>query len=109
MRIALDVMGGDYGPGVVVEGARLALQSNRSISELYLVGRSDEIDAAVKRSGLRDPRVRIVHASEFLTMEDKPVEGLRKKKDCSILKAANLLRDEKADALISTGNTGGLV
>lgn len=109
MRIALDVMGGDHGPGVVVEGARQALQSNSRISELFLVGRSDEIEAAMKRSSLEDPRVRIVHAAEYLTMEDKPVEGLRKKKDCSILKAATLLRDEKADALISLGNTGGLV
>jgi len=42
-------------------------------------------------------------------MEDKPVEGLRKKKDCSILKAVDLVKDKQADAVISTGNTGGIV
>src|SRR5204863_7297956 len=57
----------------------------------------------------RDPRVRIVHASEVLTMEDKPVESLRRKKDCSILRAVELIKGGKADALISPGNTGGLV
>ena len=109
MRMVVDVMGGDHGPGVVVDGARLALNSNPSISELYLVGKEDEIRAAMTSTGLRDPRVKILHASEVLTMEDKPVEGLRRKKDCSILRAVDLLKEGKADALISPGNTGGIV
>jgi phosphate acyltransferase len=109
MRIVVDVMGGDHGPGVVIAGAKQALEANDRIKDLYLVGRSDEIQASLKASGLQDTRVQVVHASEFLTMEDKPVEGLRKKKDCSILRAMDLLRQEKADALISPGNTGGLV
>lgn len=109
MRIAVDVMGGDRGSGVVIEGAKQALLSNDKITELHLVGREDEIRAGLLSCKLQDSRVRIVHASEFLTMEDKPIEGLRKKKDCSILRAVDLLRHEKADALISPGNTGGLV
>lgn len=109
MRIAVDVMGGDRGPQVVIEGAKQALLANRKIAELYLVGREPEIQAGLVCSGLQDPRVRIAHASEFLTMEDKPIEGLRKKKDCSILRAIDLVRHGKADALISLGNTGGLV
>jgi len=109
MRIVVDVMGGDHGPEVVIDGARQALQATDKITELYFVGQSDQIDACLTRLKFRDARVRIVHASEFLTMEDKPVEGLRKKKDCSILRAVELLRQEKADALISPGNTGGLV
>jgi phosphate acyltransferase len=108
MRIVVDVMGGDHGPGVVIEGAKQALATNDKISELYFVGRSDEIHAGIAKARLQDGRVRIVHASEFLTMEDKPVEGLRKKKDCSILRAVELLHEDKADALISPGNTGGL-
>jgi len=109
MRIVVDVMGGDRGPDVVVEGAKQALQSSSRITELFLVGRAEQIEAALRKSRLDDPRVRTVHASEFLTMEDKPVEGLRKKKDCSILRAVALLQEDKADALISPGNTGGLV
>ncbi len=109
MRIVVDVMGGDHGPEVVIEGAKQALLTNDRITELYLVGRSDEISAGLAKVRLHDSRIRTVHASEFLTMEDKPVDGLRKKKDCSILRAIELLRLEKADALISPGNTGGLV
>ena len=52
--------------------------------------------------------MRVVHASEVLTMEDKPVDALRKKKDCSIVRAVELVRDGKADAVVSLGNTGGI-
>lgn len=109
MRMAVDVMGGDHGPGVVIDGARLALEAHRSITELFLVGREDEIKAGMCRAGLRDGRVQIVHASEALAMDDKPVEALRRKKDCSILRAVELVKEGKADALISPGNTGGIV
>jgi glycerol-3-phosphate acyltransferase PlsX len=109
MRIVVDVMGGDHGPQVIIDGARLALQSNDKITELFLVGREDEIKSALARSACRDPRINIVHASQVLCMDDKPVEGLRRKKDCSVLRAVDLLKEGKADALISPGNTGGLV
>jgi len=109
MRIVVDVMGGDHGPKVIIDGARLALQSNDKISELLLVGREDEIKPEIARLGWSDPRVKIIHASEVLLMEDKPVEGLRRKKDCSVLRAVELIKEGRADALISPGNTGGLV
>ena len=109
MRIVLDVMGGDHGPAVIIEGARKALQSSASITKLFLVGRQEEIEAALKKTGFRDPRVTIIPATEVLGMEDKPVEGLRRKKDCSILRAVDLLKEGLGDALISPGNTGGLV
>jgi phosphate acyltransferase len=109
MRIVVDVMGGDRGPEVVVDGARLALKEYSAISELYLVGNESEIRAAIKKTGLNDSRVQVLHASQVLTMEDKPVEGIRKKKDCSLLRAVDLLKDGRGQALISTGNTGGLV
>lgn len=109
MRIVVDVMGGDHGPGVVIEGVKQALQSIERITEIWLVGNQDEIKAALTKIGLKDPRVRIEHASEVLTMSDKPVEGLRKKKNCSILRAVDLLKEGKGEALISPGNTGGIV
>ena len=108
MRIAVDVMGGDHGCGVVIEGAKRALQAERRIEALYLVGNRAEIHAALPQRGFRDHRVRVVHASEVLTMEDKPATALRKKKDCSIARAVELVRDGKADAVISLGNTGGI-
>ncbi len=109
MRIVVDVMGGDHGCGVIIEGVKLALQSNPAISAICLVGQEAEIQPALRAAGLNDPRVRVVHASEVLTMEDKPVVGLRKKKDCSIARAVELLKSGEGDALVSPGNTGGVV
>lgn len=109
MRIALDVMGGDHGCSVVVEGARLALQENNKITKLFLVGNQGEIEAVLGNTRNQDGRLQLVHASQVLTMEDKPVEGLRKKKDCSLLRAVDLVKNGQADAVISLGNTGGLV
>ncbi len=109
MRIAVDVMGGDHGCGVVVEGIKLALEANDRIAAVFVVGQREEIEGALARSRLRDARVQVVHASEVLAMDDKPVAALRRKKDCSILRAIDLVRDGQADAVVSTGNTGGLV
>lgn len=101
-------MGGDHGCEVVIEGVKKALQSDRKITELHLVGDRREIESALAARSLRDDRVQIVHASEVLTMEDKPVTALRKKRDCSIARATELVRDGKADAVVSRGNTGGI-
>ena len=101
-------MGGDYGCGVVIEGARLALQANKKISALYLVGNQAAIHAALPQRGFRDHRVRVVHAGEVVTMDDKPVSALRKKRDASIVRAAELVREGRADAVVSLGNTGGI-
>src|SRR3989441_2235999 len=108
MRIALDVMGGDHGCGVVIEGARRALAADPKLTTLYLVGNQTAIHAALPSRGFRDHRVRVVHASEVLTMEDKPAAAVRKKKDCSIARAVELVHEGKADAVVSLGNTGGI-
>ncbi|MSU61842.1 MAG: phosphate acyltransferase PlsX [Pedosphaera sp.] len=109
MRIALDVMGGDHGSKIVIEGVQQAIAEGIQVSELILVGNEAEIEQHLREHRNRDKRLRTVHASEVLTMQDKPVEGLRRKKDCSILKAVDLVRDGHADAVISAGNTGGIV
>ena len=108
MRIAVDVMGGDHGCGVIIAGVKGALAENKDITTIYLVGNKADIHAALPPRGFRDHRVRIIHASEVVEMEDKPAIALRKKKDSSIARAAELVRDGQADALISLGNTGGI-
>jgi glycerol-3-phosphate acyltransferase PlsX len=108
MRIAVDVMGGDHGCGVVIEGAQRALAADERIKTLYLVGNQTAIHAALPARGFRDHRMRVVHASEVLTMEDKPATAVRKKKDCSITRAVQLVHEGKADAVVSPGNTGGI-
>jgi glycerol-3-phosphate acyltransferase PlsX len=109
MRIALDVMGGDHGCEVALAGAKLALVADPNISTLLLVGQQERIEPALKRAGLNDARVQVIHASEVLTMEDKPLEAVRKKKDSSMVRAIELVREDKADAVVSPGNTGALV
>ncbi len=101
-------MGGDHGCGVVIAGAKLALEASKKITALYLVGNQADIHAALPERGFRDHRVRVIHASEVVEMDDKPVIALRKKKDSSIGRAAELVRDGEADAVVSLGNTGGL-
>jgi glycerol-3-phosphate acyltransferase PlsX len=109
MRIAVDVMSGDHGCSVVIEGVKQALEADKSIATIYLVGNQAEINSARDRAHLRDSRIQILHASEVLTMQDKPLEGIRKKKDSSLVRAIELVRAGKADAIISPGNTGALV
>jgi glycerol-3-phosphate acyltransferase PlsX len=109
MRIAVDVMGGDHGCAVAIAGVKLALASHPAITGILLVGREDEIQSARRQVSLNDPRVEVIHAGEVLTMEDKPLEGIRKKKDSSIVRAIEAVRDGRADAVISPGNTGALV
>ena len=108
MRIAVDVMGGDHGCGVIIAGVKGALEENKDITTIYLVGNKADIHAALPPRGFRDHRVRIIHTTEVVEMEDKPTIALRKKKDSSIARAAELVRDGEADALISLGNTGGI-
>lgn len=101
-------MGGDHGCGVVIEGVRRALEENKKITALYLVGDQARIHAALPARGFRDHRVRVIHTSEVVEMEDKPASALRKKRDSSIARAAELVHEGKADALVSLGNTGGI-
>ena len=101
-------MGGDHGCAVVVEGVRRALEANQKISTLFLVGDQAEIESALGATGCHDLRVQIVHASEVVTMDDRPVTALRKKRDSSITRGAELVHDGQADAVISPGNTGGI-
>lgn len=108
MRIAVDVMGGDHGCTVVIEGVKQALEKEKSIATLYLVGNETEIHTACKAAHLHDSRVQIVHASEVLTMGEDPLK-VRRKKDSSMMRAIELVSDAKADAVISRGNTGALV
>ena len=109
MRIAVDVMGGDHGCRVAIAGVKLALADDQSISSVQLVGREAEISNTLSSLHYSDPRLEIINATEVLTMEDKPLEGIRKKKDSSMVRAIELVRHGKADAVISPGNTGALV
>ena len=108
-RIAVDAMGGDLGPAEVVAAAKLAL-SDAALSPLTLVGNQAILHPLLQQAGLQgDPRIAVLHASEVVSMGDKPVEALKRKKDSSMMRAIDLVKNGEAAAAVSCGNTGALL
>lgn len=103
-RIAVDAMGGDFGPQVVVPGALHAARSGKA--EIILVGDENVIAAQLARQDTKGLPLSVVHASQVVEMEEKPTEALRRKKDSSIQVACNLVRDGQAEGVISAGHSG---
>src|SRR5580704_10829479 len=109
MRIALDVMGGDYAPRNIIEGAALGLKELPEIEKLFLVGDATAVGSELKRLDCKDPRIEIYHASEVVTMKDSAAKAVRHKKDASICRAVDLVKSGSAHALVSAGHTGAAV
>lgn len=108
ITIAVDAMGGDHAPGPEVHGAVRAARSQDV--NILLVGREDVLKQELsKYDGWRSLPLRIVHASEVVTMEDNPAKALRTKRDSSIRVAARLVREGEAHGLVSAGNTGAVM
>ena len=108
MRVALDAMGGDNAPEVVVKGACRAADKHADL-EIILVGQRERLEPLLESEGGGRGRVTVYHASEVLEMNEHPVEGIRRKRDASILKAVELVAEGQATAAVSAGNTGGAV
>jgi phosphate acyltransferase len=109
MKIAVDAMGGDYAPAAVVEGAVLALRLYQDIQELFLVGDEATVRAQCNLHGAIDPRITFVHTTQIVEMSDGAVEGVRKKKDSSVSRAVDLVKEGRAQAIVSAGHTGAAV
>lgn len=109
MKIALDAMGGDHGPGQIVEGAVLALREYETLSKLYLVGDQNRIEAELSRLAFSDPRIQIVHASQVVEMSDGATNSVRSKRDSSISRSVDLVKSGEAEAVVSAGHTGAAV
>lgn len=109
MRIALDALGGDHAPGPIVAGAVQAVADNPNL-RVTLVGDQAAIEPAIAEAkGTLGERLDIFHCTQIVTMEDSPVEALRKKPDNSISRTWQLLAEKKVDAIVSAGNTGAMV
>jgi len=109
MRIALDAMGGDFAPRNNVEGAVLALKEYPHLEKLFLVGDATTIGAELKRIGYQDQRLEIFHASEVVDMHESAAKAIRQKKDSSISRSVDLVKNGSAQAVISAGHTGAAV
>ena len=104
MKIAVDAMGGDFGPAVVVEGAAAAAREFGAV--VTLVGDKAAIEREVARVGAGTLGLEIRHASQVVSMGESPSQALRRKRDSSLRIAAQLVKDGEAAAFVSAGNTG---
>ncbi len=109
-RIAVDAMGGDLGPSEVVAALKLALHQHSALNPITLVGDEAVLKPLISQAGLsRNERLSVFHASEVITMEDKPLNALKKKKDASMVRAVELVKSGEAGVVVSCGNTGALM
>ena len=108
MKIALDAMGGDQGPELLIDGALLALRRNKELS-IILLGPENLLKERIAQcadSGNVAGRLLVEHAPETVTMEESPVEAIRKKKDSTIMRGFDLVKNGQADAMVSAGHSG---
>ena len=105
--VAIDAMGGDSGPDLTVPACLELLRTLPDVS-LILVGAADQIEPRLAGTSVRD-RVEVVAASQVVEMGEPPADALRKKKDSSMRVAINLVKEGRAKACVSAGNTGALM
>lgn len=107
-RIAVDAMGGDLGPAEVIAAVKLALSD--TVASVVLVGNQAELHPLLVSEALNGhPKVSVLHASEVISMDDKPLQALKRKKDSSMIRAIELVKNGEASVAISCGNTGALM
>jgi phosphate acyltransferase len=107
-KIIVDAMGGDFAPLNIVLGAVQAVNEISGI-ELFLIGRSEEIKKVLTQENLTFNEDNIIHTDKVIEMGDSPTSALKSKPDSSIVIGAEMVRDSKADAFISAGNTGAMM
>ncbi|BCS88368.1 phosphate acyltransferase PlsX [Pseudodesulfovibrio sediminis] len=105
-RIAVDAMGGDFGPSVVVPAAVDAAREGIAIA---LVGDEERVNAELAKCDADGLDIQVVHASQVVEMDDKPADALRRKKDSSIQVACRMVKQGEAHGVVSAGNSGATV
>ncbi|MGI6766984.1 MAG: phosphate acyltransferase PlsX [Lentihominibacter sp.] len=106
MRVILDGMGGDYAPEEIVKGAVEA--TGLIDEEICIVGLPDAIEKELRKNKYEGNQIKIIPATETISMEDSPVKAIRRKTDSSLVVAMYMLKGDKNAVLISAGNTGAL-
>lgn len=109
MRIAIDAMGGDFAPREIVKGAVEAARGLSGIERLFLVGDETAIRAELALYGDIPDCIEIRHASEVIEMGESPALALRRKRDSSIMRAVEMVKNGEAGAIFSAGSTGAAV
>jgi phosphate acyltransferase len=109
MRLAVDAMGGDFAPREIVAGSVLAARAFPAVRKLILVGDETAVRAELARLGPIPSCIEVFHASEVVTMADAPAQAVRRKRDSSINRCVDLVKQGEADGIVSAGNTGAAV
>jgi len=109
IKIVVDAMGGDFAPLNDVSGAVIAAEEKQDSIEIILVGKENLIKDELSKHKVNLKNISIVNATETVTMEDSPTESLKSKSDSSISVGLKLVKEKKADAFISAGNTGAVM
>jgi glycerol-3-phosphate acyltransferase PlsX len=104
LRIALDAMGGERGPEEMVIGAIQAVEE--SDLDVTLIGDENVLNRVLQNHPRASSRLHIVHASQTVSMDESPFEAIRKKKDSSIIRAFEQIKNGEADGVVSAGNSG---
>ena len=104
LRIALDAMGGERGPEEMVAGAIQAVEE--SDLNVTLIGDENILNRVLRNQSSASSRLQIVHASQVVSMDESPFEAIRKKKDSSISRAFEQLKNGEVDGVVSAGNSG---
>ena len=107
-RVIIDAMGGDFAPLNNILGAVQALEEIKDI-DLFLVGEKDEIEKVLSREHIFFNKDNIIHADQIIAMGDNPTSALKAKPDSSLIVGVESVRDNKADAFLSAGNTGAMM
>lgn len=105
MRIALDAMGGDYGPAITTEGAVEILNEEDDL-EIILVGDEEILKRELSTKRYPVKRLHIRHASQVVGMDEPTLTAIRRKRDSSIRRAIELVKNKEADAAVSAGHSG---
>ena len=108
VRVAVDAMGGDNAPFEIVKGAVEAVTEQPKI-KVYLVGIKEAVEAELAKYTYDKERLEVVEATEVIETAEPPVMAIRKKKDSSLVKALNLVKDGTCDAFVSAGSTGAIL
>lgn len=106
--VAVDAMGGDNAPVEIVKGAVEAANEDKKI-KVYLVGQKEPVERELAKYTYDKEQIELVEASEVIDTAEPPVMAIRKKKDSSIVKALNLVKDGTCDAFVSAGSTGAVL
>ncbi|MBO5458753.1 MAG: phosphate acyltransferase PlsX [Lachnospira sp.] len=106
--VALDAMGGDNAPGEIVKGAVEAVNEESGVV-VKLVGRQADVEAELSKYKYNKGQIEVIDAPDVIQTGEPPVMAIRRKKDSSMVKALNLVKEKQADAFVSAGSSGAIL